>query len=68
MSENLLPCPCCKTPMFEEYGSFDICLKCNWQDDIVQLNNPDFAGGANHLSLNEYTEQYLQHQAKHQTK
>lgn len=54
--------------MFEEYGSFDICLKCNWQDDIVQLNNPDFAGGANYLSLNEYTEQYLQHQAKHQTK
>ncbi|MDR1293783.1 MAG: hypothetical protein LBK59_02300 [Bifidobacteriaceae bacterium] len=27
---------------------------CDWHDDIVQNDDPDLAGGANKLSLNEY--------------
>lgn len=58
MNENsnnmeLLACPCCGTRMFSIYGDYEICHVCNWEDDPVQASNPDFAGGANHPSLND---------------
>lgn len=31
----------------------DICEVCFWQNDSVQLYDPDFSGGANIMSLNE---------------
>ena len=37
---------------------FEICPVCNWEDDDVQFNNPDFRGGANKESLNEARENY----------
>lgn len=43
--------------MFSEApGSDEICPICFWQDDIVQLRWPDFAGGANRPSLIEAQE------------
>jgi hypothetical protein len=33
---------------------FEICPLCDWQDDNVQNADPDYAGGANEMSLNEY--------------
>lgn len=51
-------CPVCNKYEFEDVGCFDICPYCGWEDDIVQLNDPDFEGGANDLSLNQYKEQY----------
>lgn len=47
-------CPCCGYFTFEEKpdNTFDICPVCFWEDDGVQLSKPDYAGGANHVSLN----------------
>lgn len=36
----------------------DICEVCGWQDDPVQLADPDETECANELSLNEYRKMY----------
>lgn len=50
-------CPCCENrtlPGDDIFpGSFYICPVCFWEDDNVQYEDPDFAGGANKESLNE---------------
>jgi len=52
-------CPCCGSYRFEgKIGSHDICPICYWEDDLVQTKDPDFAGGANTLSLNQCRENY----------
>ena len=54
-------CPCCGYYTFVERptGTYDICKVCFWEDDPVQLDNPDMGGGANHVSLNEGRKNYL---------
>jgi hypothetical protein len=52
------PCPCCGKALPGEPGDFEICPVCNWEDDPVQSKDPDFAGGANELSLNEAKKQF----------
>ena len=52
-------CPVCGQFEFSESGSFEICPVCRWEDDNIQSADPDFAGGANSLSLNEYRKKYL---------
>lgn len=52
-------CPVCKTHRFDEVGAYEVCPICGWEDDPVQRRDPDFAGGANALSLNEAREKYL---------
>lgn len=32
----------------------DICLYYGWEDDDIQQSNSDYAGGANHMSLNQH--------------
>ena len=54
-------CPCCEyytynVPPNEDCGY--ICPVCFWENDPVQLNDPDFDGGANEMSLNEAREAY----------
>ncbi|MBO4506417.1 MAG: hypothetical protein J5728_08340 [Lachnospiraceae bacterium] len=44
-------CPVCGQYSFTE--PHDICPVCGWEDDKVQLRDPDFRGGANEMSLNE---------------
>ncbi|WP_334748438.1 CPCC family cysteine-rich protein [Phytobacter diazotrophicus] len=44
-------CLCCGKRTLEERGSYEICAVCGWEDDPVQSADPDFAGGANSLSL-----------------
>ncbi len=44
-------CPVCGEYRFLE--SHDICPVCGWEEDRIQLRDPDFAGGAKELSLNE---------------
>ena len=46
-------CPVCGQYVFPYKGSDLICDVCGWEDDIVQENDPDYAGGANQFSLNE---------------
>ena len=49
------PCPCCgyKTLPKPAGGTYDICPVCFWEDDGVQLDDPDYPGGANKPSLRE---------------
>ena len=48
-------CECCGnyTLPEESIGMDNICPVCYWQDDYVQLHDPDFMGGANKESLNQ---------------
>jgi len=53
--KKLIKCPCCgseEVPSGEE-GLYYICEKCGWENDPIQLDKPDYAGGANQMSLNE---------------
>lgn len=47
---NMIKCPCCGKTYVTEY---DICDVCDWENDPVQLWNPDLSGGANQMSLIE---------------
>lgn len=64
-NEKGYPCPCCGflTRSKPDYGTFEICPICNWEDDYVQFNNPDFRGGANQESLNEARSNYKKFRA-----
>lgn len=46
-------CPVCGKFEFERRNSMDYCDECDWCDDAIQENDPDYKGGANHMSLNE---------------
>jgi hypothetical protein len=48
-----VPCPCCGYRTFRDpgYGSYDLCPVCFWEDDDLQLSEPDYRGGANDVSL-----------------
>lgn len=50
-------CACCGAPIAEKY---EICDLCGWEDDPVQNNDPEFAGGANQDCLNDYRRKYLE--------
>lgn len=50
-------CICCELGYVDDGGD-DICTVCGWQDDDIQNDDPDFAGGANELSLNEYRRKF----------
>ena len=39
-------------------SAFEICPVCGWQDDDIQNADPDFAGGANEMSLNQAKDAY----------
>ena len=53
-------CPVCEKYEFEEQDAYEICPVCDWEDDLLQRKNPDYSGGANKLSLNEYRKKYLE--------
>ena len=49
------PCKICDTPkQFYEYGSYEYCEVCGWQDDAYQYKYPDDTGANKHLTFNEY--------------
>ena len=49
-------CPCCNKSIVSDYA---FCKVCGWQNDPVQKENPDFAGGANIQSLNNARRVYF---------
>lgn len=51
-------CPICGKYIFE--FDFDICEVCKWENDPLQNENHDYAGGANKMSVNEAREVYKQ--------
>ena len=55
-------CPCCGNYSLElSPGQFEICDICDWEDDPIQRNEPDYSGGANKISLNEAKEKFKKH-------
>ena len=60
--EEKCPCPCCgyKTYCDKPDGTYDICPVCFWEDDPVQMNEPNFEGGANHVSLKQAQKNFLE--------
>ena len=54
-------CPCCGHKTFSRLpnGTYDLCEVCFWEDDGVQLENPDYEGGANKMSLRQSQKNYL---------
>ena len=50
-------CICCGLGYVDDDGG-DICTICGWQDDDIQNDDPNFAGGANTLSLNEHRKNF----------
>ena len=48
-------CPCCGNKTFSEKpsGTYDICQVCFWEDDPIQLADPDYEGGAQRVSLRQ---------------
>lgn len=49
-------CPICEKHQFDD--SYDICPVCFWENDDVQYDEPNFYGGANNLSLNDYKKRW----------
>lgn len=47
-------CPVCG----KNCAEYAVCHQCNWENDPIQRENPDFQGGANNMSLNEAREAY----------
>lgn len=62
---DLQPCPCCGEPTISARGEYEICEVCGWEDDPVQSAEPDFAGGANVLSLEEARNAWFARQGRH---
>mgnify|MGYP000934988302 CR=1 FL=1 len=57
----MFECPCCnEKTLTDDPGHYDICSNCGWEDDPIQREDPDYAGGANEMSLNEAREAYKQ--------
>ena len=54
-------CPCCGyfTMNIKPDNTFQDCPVCYWEDDGVQLDQPDLAGGANTMSLNEARKNFM---------
>jgi hypothetical protein len=55
-------CPCCgyKTFDYEPNGSYSICPICYWEDDPIQLKEPEYEGGANGVSLIQAQKNFLE--------
>ena len=51
-------CPVCGKHWFEEYGSFDYCPVCGWQDDNLETCYVGYEGGANGMTVEEYRERW----------
>ena len=52
LTEQAQKCKVCGLGDIEH--EFAICECCGWEDDGVQNDDPDYIGGANKMSLNQY--------------
>ncbi|MCD8065760.1 MAG: hypothetical protein LUE15_01065 [Oscillospiraceae bacterium] len=59
-------CPVCGQYEFPEEGSYAVCEVCGWEDDAVQEDDPDYAGGANPISLNQFRKEWSEEMSSKQ--
>lgn len=62
ITNSKFACPCCGHKTFTEQpnGTYIICPVCFWEDDPIQLNNPDYEGGANKISLKQAQKNFIE--------
>jgi hypothetical protein len=62
LTTNKFACPCCGYKTFDGKpdGSYNICPVCFWEDDPIQLEDPDYEGGANSMSLRQAQQNFLE--------
>ena len=60
----MITCPVCGQYVFAKDNDYDICDVCMWENDGLQLDEPDLDGCANELSLNEYRVQWQEKQTQ----
>ena len=60
MTEKGQLCPVCGKHQFDEDDNFEVCPVCGWEDDGIQRDDPDYAGGANCISLNQMKAAYAE--------
>lgn len=54
-------CPCCGFKTLRSgQGDYEICAVCFWEDDPVGYTQPDYAGGANGVSLIDAKKNFLE--------
>jgi hypothetical protein len=58
-NREMKKCPVCGFETLDANEPYGICPVCDWEDDPVQNDDPDFWGGANELCLNDYQDQWL---------
>jgi len=46
-------CPCCDNNTLNEPGRWETCDICNWEDDPLMREQPDYNGGGMDMTLNE---------------
>ena len=46
-------CPCCDNNTLIEPGRWETCDICNWEDDPLMREQPDYNGGGMDMTLNE---------------
>ena len=59
-----MECPVCGQYKFKSEDDFDVCPICEWENDGLQSKNPDYWGGANELSLNDYRKEWAKRRDK----
>lgn len=52
----MIKCPVCGQHEFAQENDFDICPLCNWENDGVQMDDPNETDCANKMSLNQAKE------------
>lgn len=52
-------CPCCGYKTLHSKHDYDICPICFWEDDSIQFDDIDCAGGANDISLRQAQKNYI---------
>lgn len=55
---NNFVCPVCGKHTFKTNNDDTQCPVCFWWNDIVQNCDPDYDGGENSLSLNQYRKEW----------
>jgi Cysteine-rich CPCC len=55
-------CPCCGYNTFGQKpnGSHEICEVCFWEDDLSQLEDYNYEGGANQISLKNAQKNFIE--------
>ena len=59
MDNPLHQCPCCDYFTLEKRNDWEICLVCFWEDDGVDIENPDKFSAPNQMTLREGRQNFL---------